>query len=320
MATICFLQAGNGDCVHIFEGGHHVIVDSGEQCDELKETVTAIMTAGEAIDLLVISHYDSDHILEICNILQSLSKEERKRLVKKVWFNATKVGLHGNVKDWSATDATVLGTLLLEADIPWVSELKPDMKETVTEGICIEVIGGGEIYNTDGNGQVLSNVKSDWNKSLLELEKYINDTAIDQSKTNRQSAILVAHLNGHDILLPGDATPPKLTAALKGYCKDGLAHFDLVKAPHHGSYKNVTKGILGKIECYDYMITTDGTEFFHPNKKMLLKVLKWGKAISERQMTFHLNYYDKLYPELRITEEEKQNYGFNCDGQRTFEF
>ena len=320
MFTIRFLQAGSGDCIHIFVDGHHVIVDSGEQCTELRETVYKIIEANEVIDLLVISHYDSDHIKEICNILQALTKEERKNLVKKVWFNATKVGFHGNENDWSLTDATKFGNCILEADIPWVSELKAGMKECITPGLDIEVIDGGEIYVHEAIGKQLSNVKNDWNKSLSELEPYLNDKALDTSKTNSQSAIIVAHINGHDILLPGDAIPTKLSDALDTYRKDSIAHFDLVKLPHHGSYKNMTQDILSKIECSDYMISTDGAEFFHPNKKMILKVTKWGKVVGDGQIMFHFNYYDELFQKLGLTEEEKRIYRFDCDGQRTFEF
>lgn len=320
MITIKFLQAGNGDCIYIHDDCHHVIIDSGEHCPELQEAINLITEKGDSIDLLVISHYDSDHIKEMCNVLQAMSKEERKRLLKKVWFNATKVGFHGNETNWSETDATDIGNLLLEADIPWVSELKSGMKETLADGFNFEVIEGGEIYTHDATGKSLSNAQSDWNRSLAELEPYVNDKALDRSKTNRQSSILVAHLNGHDVLLPGDAVPSKLLAALKLYGKDSPICFDLVKMPHHGSYKNITEAIIGKIECMNYMITTDGTEFFHPNKKTILKVTKWGKKVADRQVTFHMNYYDELFPKLGITEEEMRNYGFKCDGKRAFEF
>jgi beta-lactamase superfamily II metal-dependent hydrolase len=318
--TIKFLQAGNGDCIHLYGDGHHVIVDSGEQCAELKDAVREILEADEAIDLLVISHYDSDHIKEICNILQSLTIKERKKLIKKVWFNATKVGLHGNMKEWSATDATDFGNYILEADIPWVSELKTGMRECIASGLEFEIIDGGEIYTQEETGKQLSNVKSDWNKNFAELEPYLNDKALDTSKTNRQSAIIVAHVNGHDILLPGDAIPATLAGALDQYRKDAIAHFDLVKLPHHGSYKNITQDILSKMECSDYIITTDGTEFFHPNKKMFLKVAKWGINAGDRQFMFHFNYFDDLFPKLGITDEDKRNYGFDCDGKRAFEF
>ena len=67
---------------------------------------------------------------------------------------------------------------------------------------------------------------------------YLDDDAQDSSKTNAQSAIIVGHINGMNILLPGDAIPKKLSSALDFYRKGKIAKFDLIKLPHHGSYKN----------------------------------------------------------------------------------
>lgn len=317
--SITFLQAGNGDCIHIESEGHHVIIDSGEVCQELVSLVEAIQKAHERIDLLVITHYDSDHIKAIINILEGMKARDRKKLVKKVWFNATKIGYHGNDKQLSASDATKLSQILLEAKIKWVSELKKGDKEIINENVSIEVIYGGEIYKPTGEGEYLCDESIDWDTSFNELERYLDDDAIDTSRTNAQSAILVAHLNGKSVLLPGDATPPKLTKALDDYGKDGNLQFDLVKLPHHGSYMNITQKILEKFECSDYMITTNGAKYYHPNKKMMLKVLSWGRR-KGKKLKFHLNYYDELFEQLNISQADKNCYKFECDGKRKFEF
>ena len=317
---ISFLQAGNGDCIHIENGKHHVILDSGENCIELEAAVDSIRKAGELIDLLIISHYDADHIKAIISILASLTVEDRKKLIKKVWFNATKVGFKGNDKRLSAQDATDLSHLLLEADINWVSELKSGEEEKIDDGLTLEVIEGGEIYRPISDGQLLCNERKDWETGFKELEQYLDDDVLDESKTNAQSAIIVVHSNANAILLPGDSTPDRLSKALDEYSKGRDVKFDLVKLPHHGSYKNISKEILEKYECSDYVISTNGERYYHPDKKMILKVVRWGKPISGEQMTFHMNYYDELYKKLNISEEEKQQYNFECDGRRVFEF
>lgn len=317
---IKFLQAGNGDCILIQGNGHHVIIDSGEYCAELHDAVKDIIASKESIDLLIITHYDSDHIKTICDILSELTVDKRKKLLKCVWFNATKVGFRGNYNDLSAGDAVELGHLLLEADIPWVSELKRGIVKAIGRECKLEIIDGGTIYEPDSDSGLLSNVKSDWGTSFKVLENYLDDDAQDSSKTNSQSAIIVGHIHGKDILLPGDAVPSKLSAALDFYRKNKIARFDLVKLPHHGSYKNITKDILNKIECSDYVVTTDGSQFYHPNKKMMLKIIKWGKTIDGKSLSFHLNYYDNLIKKMNINESDYNAYGFRCDGTRTFEF
>ena len=169
---INFLQAGNGDCILIQGDGHHVIIDSGEYCDELRDAVKEIIESKESVDLLIITHYDSDHIKAICSILSELTIDERKQLLKCVWFNATKAGFKGNEKDLSADDAVELGHLLIEADIPWVSELKRGTVKEVSDECKLEIIDGGTQYEPDGDGGLLSNVKSDWDSSFKELENY----------------------------------------------------------------------------------------------------------------------------------------------------
>lgn len=319
MHRISFLQAGNGDCIHIESEGHHVVIDSGELCPQLVSVVDDIQKAKEKIDLLVITHYDSDHIKAIISILESMKVEERKKLIKKVWFNATKVGFFGNEKLLSAQDATKLSRLLMESEIKWVSELKAGDKDVIGDKLTLEIIDGGEIYKPTGEGKLLGNEKKDWNASFKELEEYLDDDVVDTSKTNAQSAIIVAHMNGKEILLPGDATPEKLLNALDEYSKGGLLTFDMVKLPHHGSYKNITKQILEKYECSDYVISTNGMKYFHPDKKMMLKIFSWGKLIEGKQLTFHMNYFDDIYRLLNISEADKRHYNFECDGRREFE-
>lgn len=316
---ISFLKAENGDCILIRGNGHNILVDSGEYCDELHDVIKSIIASQESIDLLVITHYDSDHIKAIINILRNLKSEERKKLIECVWFNATKVGFKGNEQYLSANDAVELGHLLMEANITWVSELKRGMEKEICDGCKLEIIDGGAIYENDAEGGLLSNKKSDWEASFKELENYLDDDAQDSSKTNSQSAIIVAHINGKDILLPGDAVPCKLTEALDYYRHNDIAKFDIIKLPHHGSYKNITKDILNKIECSDYVITTNGEQFYHPNKKMLLKVIKWGRMKEGKGLSFHLNYYDELIKKMNISESDLKTYRFCCDGKRTFE-
>lgn len=317
---ISFLQAGNGDCIHIESGVHHIIIDSGKECCELGSLIHHIQKSEESIDLLVITHYDTDHIKAINTILKEMKAEERKKLIKQVWFNATKVGLYGNKKTLSVHDATEFGDLLLDADIEWISELKAGFEKKIDDSLTLELIDGGKIYQDAREGKLLGNEKSDWNTSFKDLEEYLNDNILDNSETNAQSAIIIANYNGKKVLLPGDSTPDRLSKALDNYRKEKILKFDLVKLPHHGSYKNITKDILGKFECSNYMVTTNGAQFFHPNKKMILKVVSWGKRKENKEISFHLNYYNSIYDKLNITCSDKLQYKFECDDKREFEF
>lgn len=320
---LSFLQAYDGDCIHIEHGGHHVVIDGGSKCEELDGIVKKILSDHEKIDLLVITHYDEDHILGIYNILLELSSTKSlKDLIGEVWFNATRIGYKGNPYNLSANQARNLSDLLIRSDVNWISGVTRGKQFHFDDAAWLEVLYGGEIFDAMTDNRYLGGVSCDWDTPLPVLESYVDDLVLDKSKTNSESIIIVVHVgDGKQILLPGDATPDKLLAVLKDYVDDGnLNRFSLFKLPHHGSYRNLTKDILGTIECEEYVICSNGDKHFLPNKKTLLKVSKWGRKSNGDKFLFHLNYFDELFPKLNISEQDMQNYHISCDGQRCFEF
>lgn len=66
----------------------------------------------------------------------------------------------------------------------------------IDETLTIELIDGGEIYQDTREGKLLGNEKLDWNTSFKDLKTYLNDNVLDNSKTNAQSAIIIARCNG----------------------------------------------------------------------------------------------------------------------------
>lgn len=318
MASISFLQARNGDCIHIENDGHHIIIDSGETCNELISIVEEINRSNKQIDLLVITHYDADHIKAICQILKEFSVEERNKIIKKVWFNATKIGYIGN-NLLSARDATQFAKLLIDSRIEWVSCMERGMSFSIGN-MKLEVLDGGRVYTRAIDRAKLLNYKCDWRTDLQTLEKYIDDDELDSSETNSQSMILILIIGEKHVLLPGDAVPKQLKLALEYYAAGKKTSFDLVKLPHHGSYKNMTQDILSLIRCSEYLISTDGSKYYHPNKKLMMKIIKWGERKGKQKLVFHMNYYEELFSKLNITQQEMDHYSFMCDGKRTFKF
>jgi hypothetical protein len=48
---------------------------------------------------------------------------------------------------------------------------------------------------------------------------------------------------------------------------------DLCKLPHHGSRGNVTNALIESIACRDYLVSTDGRTFGHPDDAALARIL-----------------------------------------------
>lgn len=157
--TVKMFPARTGDCFLVSLGLHkktHILVDCGyaeTYRDHLKEELRKIAFNGEAIDLMVITHIDQDHIL---GALEFLSDNNKARFidVKEIWHNsyrhlqfdkakvekipAEELAIldrevvlgssfverqfsRGAIRDWdiSATQGSMLSALILDGGYPW---------------------------------------------------------------------------------------------------------------------------------------------------------------------------------------------------------
>jgi hypothetical protein len=76
--------------------------------------------------------------------------------------------------------------------------------------------------------------------------------------------------------MAADAHPDLLTANLARLAVEQGSPkvvFDVVKLPHHASASNVTNEMLALIECRDWVISTNGARFRHPDDIALARVL-----------------------------------------------
>jgi glyoxylase-like metal-dependent hydrolase (beta-lactamase superfamily II) len=98
---ITFLKANNGDCIWISflenETTRNILIDGGigntykntsNVKGDLFNVIEKIRNENQFIDLLVLTHFDDDHI---GGILRWLNKDkEASTLMKKLWFNSGK--------------------------------------------------------------------------------------------------------------------------------------------------------------------------------------------------------------------------------------
>jgi hypothetical protein len=102
----------------------------------------------------------------------------------------------------------------------------------------------------------------------------------DTSAPNRSSIVLLAEYAGNTVLLPGDATPRALLAGIRRLlAQRGLERLDLTafKLPHHGSTRNITTDLLGLLPADNYLLSSDGGTFGHPDDAGVAKCLAYGK-------------------------------------------
>ena len=104
-----FLDAGNGDCIWITtDEGINILIDGGfgytydkklasaekKRIDEEKPERVDIKTKienledNQKLDLVVLTHYDSDHISGLSKLIEKESKKKSDTVIKELWFNA----------------------------------------------------------------------------------------------------------------------------------------------------------------------------------------------------------------------------------------
>lgn len=124
----------------------------------------------------------------------------------------------------------------------------------------------------------------------------------DASKTNRASISMLLQFRGRTLLFLADTHADDVFKKL-----DGRKKVDLIKLPHHGSSKNITKEFIDNMETEIYMISTNAKKYDHPDLKTLAKIIckktKYHKRI-------YFNYKSEKVASVLKQVEESDNITF----------
>lgn len=319
---IKFLKAGTGDSILISHKKKNILVDGGNDSQYLLKEIIRINEAKQKIDLLIITHHDDDHIKGIIDLLKMLKSDEsfknEKKFIGQVIFNSPRMVLGkitGSKKEeLSYAQAFEIEELLAHFDVEW--KLSTELSNSIEfSGMKIDILSPTKkdlnTYSNNNGAYLTGDQKCDWKTPLRILEKYLSDKSQDISVPNKSSTVLNVICEGKKILLTGDVTPARLNTILEQLVEDNNGdpvHFDFVKLPHHGSYRSLNEDILKKIKCTNFIICTNGRRHYHPNKRALLKIVKYSES-NDLPINFMFTYQEVI-SELLITEKEKKDYNF----------
>ncbi len=105
---------------------------------------------------------------------------------------------------------------------------------------------------------------------------------LDAAVANGSSIAFVAEYADQRCALLGDAHAPLIEksfrrmASARGESKLRLA---AVKLSHHGSKGNTTPGLVRAIDCRNYLVSTDGSIFHHPDDEAIQCVVAYAKPV-----------------------------------------
>lgn len=279
--SIATIRSGKGDCIHLHINNQNVIIDTGPTsfAGEFRKLCNDILSSGESLDVLIISHYDDDHIGGILRTGDIGFKSVYFNVYTGTEENAYLSAIQ-NQRLFYLLDRTVVHTPVLEGDSINLSGLKITVCSP-NEQLLISAereMKKSEIGFLSG--------KRDWEYTLDELMRK-EYPAADTSISNKASIVLIIEDNKHRFLFCGDAWSDNIPGG----------SFELIKLPHHGSIRNISDKLLERIECHKFLICADGTR--HPNKQTIAKLLSHYGYIT---IYSNYNWWDKGF----LRDEDKK--------------
>ena len=325
------LPAKQGDALWIEygtqENTRRILIDGGPigAYEALDEKLKKLPDSDKGVELMVISHVDTDHIEGIIRVLAA--KRDRWPLMPKdVWFNGwdhivqseTLGGREGDFlsalisrrapNEWNK--AFNKQAVIVEPDKPLpVKTLKDGMKLTLLSPSHQKLKDMAAKWTKDVQKYKLEpgDLETAW-EQLVEMKKYrvvdgvlggtddltkrlTKQLKTDQSKANGTSIAFLAEFEGKSCLFLADAHTDVICESIKKLIpaeKERLK-VDAVKISHHGSRHNISEDLMKLIDAKHILISTDGSIHEHPDKPAIEAVLQW----SVRKPTLWFNYRSK---------------------------
>ncbi len=304
----------------------YILIDGGPQTiyeSHLREELERIRGAGGKLDRVILSHVDNDHVVGLRDLMADLEKQrannEETIAIQALWHNAFSqtIGSGNDIEPrlkmllanagaarraMTTTGMAVQG--ISEGDqlrraarklgIP-INEEFPDKLITVDrvpEPIVLSNLSLRVVGPTEKNLEELRKKWLDWldkhEEDLMERDPSVAAMA-DRSIPNLSSIMLLAEADGKSILLTGDGRGDHLLQGMEQaglLDSEGGLHVDVLKVPHHGSDRNVTKKFFRTITADAYVISANGKDG-NPD----LVTLTWIVEVAEEQeraITIHV--------------------------------
>ena len=312
----------------------------------LKPEIQALIERHEQIDLLILSHIDSDHIGGLLRLVNEIhSNRLPERLIMHCWFNSARVlsnyfedvklidkeiSLPYIGKQLSSKQGHTLENFLVRLKIQSNTEPIQLAQQHQLDGLVIDILSPGIMGlrrlskswppTTSYPVQVpLSNPQTDYHVPIQELidRPFQEDTGVP----NGSSIALLVTYNAIRILLLADSHPSTIIEALvlKGYSSSNRLKVDCVKVSHHGSKHNTMVELLEIIECYRFIICTNGHNAHGlPHKESLSRIIYHNHSLGRRtELIF--NYHNSVTASI-FSQNEMLEFNFFCSFQNQVNF
>jgi beta-lactamase superfamily II metal-dependent hydrolase len=315
------LKAEHGDSMliktHTLNGKRFVILIDGGTSKTYTGVLKNQLRLLEAIDLMVLTHIDADHIKGLIKFIESDLFDEIE--IKRYWFNSMNIPFLLKGDKISYGQAVTLEKVLIgknEIEGKWNEIIVAGMKINLAEGIVAEIISptteilkllykkwpklSNEYYMQPEDIPIAATFASQMDKgSLSELAQipFNPDKTITNDIFNSSSLAFVLRTPDMNLLLLGDARPEVYIEGLKahGYDINNKLKVDYVKISHHGSMNNTSLELANIVDCENYIISTNGGLPGHrlPDRETIARIIYNTERVSSRfinKRTIYFNY------------------------------
>ena len=320
------LKACHGDCLLLHYGSTDkprlLLIDGGPRGtwrSFLKPHLTALRAARGngrlALDHVMVSHLDSDHIAGVLDLVESIEEDSSIFWARHFWFNTFDDGMAALPPEVASARAE-LGldqAAAIKASVEQASIAEGQRLRDAVARLAVPVNDAGQLLLAeDGpmrlpmpgldatlispNRTLLRRLAMKWQQKTMETAAYL-----DSSVYNLASLVLVVQPaeGGARILLTGDARGDHILEGLDdaGFMDNGKVHFDVLKVPHHGSDRNAEKAFFEAVTADHYVISGDGRHH-NPSES----VLAWIAETAPRRAKVWLTYdTNPAFPALDAT-------------------
>ena len=344
-----FFEAGCGDSILVStDEGTHILIDGGVATTYQDEISYSLDNLDGNLDLVVVTHIDTDHI---CGIIELVNDSSRRGMIDEFWFNTASEqmsimetdnneigGGHGNLLShfirsrkiihrnniFTGDNIFYIGTdiklTLLSPTKEGLKKLRDNWSEDdilkKCQGSSIE-IGGS---NPPEDRRKISDLYIKYQNNQLKFGKKDTDT-------NNSSIAFILTYKDKNFLFLGDSDINVINDSLKalGYSKkeEERLEVEFIKLSYHGSRKNINNEFLSLVKSDTFITLTNGShpsrsKYKHPDKESYALILNHPNRAKKIKLFF--NYSQVIDKKFPMDMGEEVEYKFIADKKRVLRF
>jgi beta-lactamase superfamily II metal-dependent hydrolase len=321
-------ESSNKTSMVLIDGGTALTANAISKLVEAKEKFH--------FELVIVTHVDRDHIEGVLGLLE---RPTLNFTIGDFWFNGWS-HLNEGIETFGPDQGERLSAAVLAHNISWNDAFSG--KAVVIEDDAkalprIELPGGMTITLLSPFRSNLRSLipkwKSDIEKAGLEPgygeTEYVDHGTVesfgtvlpstdieflmkqsfneDETVANGSSIAFIAEYAGQKVLFAGDSFPSVILKSLNLLSEKAI-EIDLYKVSHHGSKGNTSPALIKKLICHQFLISTNGSNYGHPNDVTMARIVKLGSK--EPKLIFnYVSDYNSPWDDVKL----KKEYSYETD-------